>query len=110
MDPYIIIQLCTDSHAWKYQFCNVWESQEYQEIVKTWHARNAKVYLWDYTTDYVHYLVPMANWAVVAGNTRFNIRHGVRGIMYESEANDCDEMRAWVWAKQLWNPSSTRRR
>lgn len=104
VDPYIIIQLCTDSHAWKYQFCNVWESQEYQEIVKAWHARNAKVYLWDYTTDYVHYLVPMANWAVVAGNTRFNIRHGVRGIMYESEANDCDEMRAWVWAKQLWNP------
>ena len=24
--------------------------------------------------------------------------------MYESEANDNDEMRGWVWAKQLWNP------
>lgn len=104
VDDYIIIQLCTDAHAWKQQFCFVWESEEYQGALKAWHAAGAKVYLWDYTTDYVHYLVPMANWAVVAENTRFNVRNGVAGIMYESELNDVDEMRAWVWAKQLWNP------
>lgn len=104
VDPYIIIQLCTDSHAWKYQFCFLWESQEFQDIIKAWHAVSAKMYIWDYTTDYVHYPVPMANWPVVAGNTRFNIRNGATGIMYESEASDNDEMRGWVWAKQLWNP------
>ncbi len=104
VDDYIIIQLCTDSHAWKYQFCNLWESKEFPAILKAWHAVGARIFVWDYTTDYVHYLVPMANWAVVAGNTRFLIRHGATGIMYESEANDCDEMRGWVWAKQLWNP------
>jgi len=105
VDPYIIIQLCTDSHAWKYQFCYQWESPEFQSILKAWEAVKAPVFVWDYTTDYVHYLLPMANWQVVAANTRFMIQHGVAGIMYESEANDCDEMRAWVWAKQLWNPA-----
>jgi len=105
VDDYVIIQLCTDSHAWKYQFCFVRESEEFQQIIKAWHAVKAKVFIWDYTTDYVHYLVPMANWPVVAENTRFNIRHGAAGIMYESELNDVDEMRAWVWAKQLWNPT-----
>ena len=104
VDDYIIIQLCTDSHAWKHQFCFVWESEEFQQIIRAWHAVNAKVFIWDYTTDYVHYLVPMANWPVVAESTRFNIRNGATGIMYESELNDTDEMRAWVWAKQLWNP------
>ena len=104
VDDYIIIQLCTDSHAWKYQFCFLWESQEFQEIIRAWQAVKAKVFIWDYTTDYVHYLVPMANWPVVADNTRFLIRNGATGIMYESELNDIDEMRAWVWAKQLWNP------
>ena len=104
VDDYIIIQLCTDSHAWKYQFCFLWESQQFQEIIKAWHDVKAKIFVWDYTTDYVHYPVPMANWAVVAGNTRFLINNGANGIMYESEANDCDEMRGWVWAKQLWNP------
>lgn len=24
--------------------------------------------------------------------------------MYESKLNDIDELRGWVWAKQLWNP------
>ncbi len=105
VDDYIIIQLCTDSHAWKYQFCPVWESPDYQGYVKAWRAVGARIFLWDYTTDYVHYLVPLANWQVVAENTRFNVRQGVAGIMFESELNDVDEMRAWVWAKQLWNPA-----
>ena len=105
VDDSVILQLCTDSHAWKYQFCPVWESEEFQEIIKAWHARKARMFIWDYTTDYVHYLLPMPNWPVVAENTRFNIRNGAAGIMYESEMNDCDEMRAWVWAKQLWDPS-----
>ena len=30
VDDYVIIQLCTDSHAWKYQFCFVWESEQFQ--------------------------------------------------------------------------------
>jgi hypothetical protein len=105
VDDYVIIQLCTDSHAWKYQFCFLWESEQFQEMIKAWHDVKAKVFIWDYTTDYVHYLVPMANWPVVAENTRFNIRNGATGIMYESELNDVDEMRGWVWAKQLWNPA-----
>jgi hypothetical protein len=104
VDPYIIIQLCTDSHAWKYQFCTVQESTEFQGLLKAWRALDACIYMWDYTTDYVHYLVPMANWAVVAENTRFFVQNGVRGIMYEAEATDMDELRGWVWAKQLWNP------
>lgn len=105
VDPSVILQLCTDSHAWKYQFCPQWESEEFQGILKAWEARKARMFVWDYTTDYVHYLVPMANWQVVAENTRFMIRHGVTGLMYESEANDNDELRAWVWAKQMWNPA-----
>ena len=105
VDPYIIVQLCTDSHAWKYQFCFFTESEDYQRMLKAWHALNAKIYIWDYTTDYVHFLVPMANWPVVADNTRFNIANGATGIMYECESSDNDEMRGWVWAKQLWNPA-----
>ncbi len=105
VDDYVIVQLCTDSHAWKYQFCYVWESPDFQKMIRAWHAVKAKVFVWDYTTDYVHFLVPMANWAVVSENTRFNIRNGATGIMYESELNDIDEMRGWVWAKQLWNPA-----
>ena len=104
VDDYVVVQLCTDSHAWKYQFCHVWESDAFQEMIRAWRDVKARVFIWDYTTDYVHYLVPMANWPVVAENTRFNIRNGATGIMYESELNDIDEMRAWVWAKQLWSP------
>jgi len=88
VDDAAIVQLGTDSHAWKYQFCFAWESEESQAILKAWEAAGATVFIWDYTTDYVHYLLPMPNWQVVAENTRFYIRHGVAGLMYESEMND----------------------
>ncbi|MBM3497665.1 MAG: DUF4838 domain-containing protein, partial [Armatimonadetes bacterium] len=60
VDDYVIVQLCTDSHAWKYQFCFVWESEEFQAMLKAWQAVGARIFIWDYTTDYVHYLVPLA--------------------------------------------------
>jgi len=104
VDPYTIVWLCTDSHSWMYQFCFVWESEQFRQIIKAWQAARAKFYIWDYTGDYVHSLVPLANWPVVAGNTRFNIRSGAAGVMYEGNATDNDEMRAWVGAKLLWNP------
>jgi len=104
----VAIQLCTDSHAWKYQFCFITESHDFQTAIKAWAAIDAKVYIWDYTVDFVHYLVPMANMPVVQQNIKFYVDNNARGVMlqgaYMSNGCDMSDMRAWVWAKQLWNP------
>jgi outer membrane protein assembly factor BamB len=104
----VIIHLATDSHAWKYQFCFTTESHDFQTALKAWHAIGADIHIWDYTTSFVHYMVPMPNMPVVTDNIRFYIAHGAKGVMlqgaYQSPGGDRAPMRSWVWAKQLWNP------
>jgi hypothetical protein len=105
----VVVQLCTDAHAWKYQFCFTTESNDFQNYMKKWGNSGAGIFIWDYVTDYVHFLVPMANMPVVADNIRFYINNNAKGLMlqgtYMSNAGDMADMRSWVWAKQLWNPS-----
>lgn len=45
-----------------------------------------EIYIWDYTTDYVHSLVPMINMPVVTANMKFYMEHGAKGIMLEGDS------------------------
>ena len=105
----VVIHLATDSHAWKYQFCFTTESHDFQTALKAWHAIGADIHIWDYTTSFVHYMVPMPNMPVVSDNMRFYLANGAKGIMlqgaYQSPGGDRAPMRSWVWAKQMWNPA-----
>lgn len=105
----VVIQLCTDSHAWKYQFDYITDSELFPKAMKAWHAIGADMYIWDYTIDFVHYMVPMLNMPVVTHNMRFYIDNGARGIMHQGSftgpGSENGPMRAWVWTKQMWDPS-----
>jgi len=104
----VVVQLCTDGHAWKYQFCYTTESNGFQNSMISWGNSGAGIFVWDYVTDYVHMLVPMANMPVVSDNMRFYLQHNAKGIMLQgtcySGGGDMSDMRAWVWGKQMWNP------
>ncbi|MBQ0105880.1 MAG: DUF4838 domain-containing protein, partial [Armatimonadetes bacterium] len=103
----VVVQLCTDSHAWKYQFCFTTESDEFAPKMIEWGKSGADVFIWDYVADYVHMLVPMANLPVIRDNMQFYIDNNAKGIMLQgtcySDGGDMSDMRGWVWAKQLWD-------
>jgi hypothetical protein len=78
------------------------------KLMSDWSAVGCQVYIWDYTVNYSHYLAPMPNLDVIAANTRYWIRNGVRGVMLEGAyqgPGDQDELKSWVAAKLMWNPS-----
>jgi len=105
----VVIRLCTDMHAWSSPFLFVTETERFQTALKAWDRLGAKLSIWDYTTSFGAYLRPWPNMPVVTGNIRFYREHGVTGIMlqgcYQSPGGQRAPMRAWVWAKQLWDPS-----
>ncbi len=105
----VVIMVCADSHAWSYPFLHVSETEKFQKALKAWHAIGANIWVWDYTTNFSHYPIPMPNMPVVTPNMRFYINHGARGIIlqgsYHTLGGDNAPMRCWVWAKQLWDPS-----
>jgi hypothetical protein len=76
--------------------------------IRDWRRLTDRLYVWDYTTDFSHYLLPFPNWYVLGPNARFFHRHGVVGLFeqgaYQSFSSEMSELRAWVLAQLLWNP------
>lgn len=105
----VVIQLCTDSHAWSYPFRTIEETEQFQNAMKGWAAIGADIYVWDYTCNFSHYAAPTPNWQVVTDSIRFFVKKNAKGVMlqgnYQTPGTGDGFMRSWVWAKQLWNPS-----
>ncbi|MBP5621479.1 MAG: DUF4838 domain-containing protein, partial [Thermoguttaceae bacterium] len=63
----------------------------------------------DYATDFAFYLLPFPNYRVLAPNINFYVDHNVVGFFeqgdYQCETGDFVQLRNWVVAKLLWNPS-----
>ena len=107
--PNVVIQLCTDRHAWATPFLTVTETEQFQAAMKGWAAIGARIHIWDYTVNFSGYSLPMPNMPVVTPDIRFYIAHNAQGVMlqgaYQSPGSDNGPMRSWVWGKQLWNPA-----
>ena len=105
----VVIQLCTDRHAWKRPFFTLLETEQFSSALRGWHAIGANTSIWHYTVNFHHYPIPMPNWQVVDRDIEILISHGARGIMlqgaYQSPGGENAAMRSWIWAKKLWNPA-----
>ncbi len=105
--PNVIIRLCSIE-------CNFRESLEhpsnakFADDIRGWSKSCQRLYIWDYTTDFGHYVQPHPNWFVLGDNLRFFQAHGVRGVFeqgaYQSHGSEMAELRAWLLGQLLWNP------
>lgn len=107
--PNVAIQICTDSHAWPYPFFLITETDKFQKAMKAWEAIGATMHVWDYTVNYQFYMLPMPNMQVVTSSIRFFVEHNASGVLLQGNVEDRGsargDMRCWVWAKLLWDPS-----
>jgi len=77
-------------------------------------AEGAKLYIWDYTTDFNFYPNPFPNLHTFADNYQFYIENGVRGTFQQgylepggsSSNGEFAELRVYLMAKLLWNPGA----
>jgi hypothetical protein len=77
-------------------------------IVASWSKIHNRLYIWDYNSNFAHYLAPMPNIDVMAANIRFWVKNHAEGVMLEggnAGLAEGDEMKSWVTAKLLWDPS-----
>jgi len=76
-----------------------------------WSKLSRRLYVWDYTVDFAHYLMMMANFDALAGNIRFFRANGVtdlfeQGVSARNEGHHAffAELKAYALAKLMWNP------
>jgi hypothetical protein len=82
--------------------------------IRKWSEICRRLYVWDYVTDFSHYVHPHPNWFTMGANMRFFQDYGVKGVFeegaYAGPGAEMAEMRNWVLAQLLWNPRQDDRR
>ena len=109
----VIIRLCSIECC----FChplddpNCPHNVEFKKDIEEWAAICNNLYIWDYTTDFLCYLSPFPNLAVLQKNVKFFKNHHVIGMFeqgnYQSLSGEFGELRGYLLAKLLWNPDMT---
>ncbi len=101
------VRLCNDTvGAWSRPFTPA-ERCPVADLIRAWAAAHDRIYVWDYTVNFSHYLAPMPNLDVIAANIRFWVKNKAEGVMLEGGyvgPAERDELKSWA-AKLMWDPT-----
>ena len=106
--PNVIIRLCTSECSFAQPLTGE-QNKAFREVIEGWSRICNRLYIWDYVVNFRHYVQPHPNLRVLSPNVRFFIAHHAKGILEQGDhtslGGELAELRAWVLAKLLWNPS-----
>ncbi len=82
---------------------------DFKRDIETWSSISAQLYIWDYVTNFAQYLLPHPNLQVLAPNIRCFVANKAIGLFEQGDAGsscgDFVELRAWLLAHLMWEPS-----
>ncbi len=82
-------------------------NKNFVENVRKWGKICERLYVWDYMTNFSHFILPYPNLKILGPNIKFMAANNVKGVFsqgaYSSFGAEMAELRAWVTAKLLWN-------
>lgn len=108
----VIVRLCSIECCFSHPLAtdDYPQNVSFRDDIVGWSRLTQRLYVWDYVTDFPHYLLPFPNFKVLKPNIQFFVKHGVKGIFEEGNyapggGGEFAELRAYVLAKLLWNPN-----
>lgn len=107
--PNVIVRLCSIECCFSHSLESCEVNASFADDIRGWSKISDRLYVWDYVTDFAHYIQPFPNFYVLKPNIQFFVNHGVKGIFEEGNyapggGGEFAELRAYVMAKLLWNP------
>jgi len=106
--PNVVVRLCSIECSFL-QPLETETNATFGDDIRGWNEVSDRLWVWDYTTNFGHYIQPHPNLRVLGPNIRFFVENGVTGIFeqgaYQSPGGEMAELKAWMLAKLLWDPS-----
>ena len=106
--PNVAIRLATDV-MWADPFAPAATSEVFMAALTGWARVSDRIHIWDYQVNFGDYFQAWPSFYAKAENLRLFARNHVTGVMvqgaYQAPGNERQLMRAWVFAKLLWDPS-----
>lgn len=108
--PNVIVRLCSIECCFSHPLasCQSEANRTFCEDIRRWAKVSDRLWVWDYVTDFGHYLLPFPNQRVRDDNIRFFVRNNVKGIFeqdtYNTPHSEMAALGGYLTAKFLWNP------
>ncbi|NPV45806.1 MAG: DUF4838 domain-containing protein [Armatimonadetes bacterium] len=107
--PNVIVRLCSIECSFSQPLATGPQNAKFAEDMRQWSAISPQLYVWDYVTDFANYMIPHPNLRVLADNIRFFVDNKAIGLFEQGDAgcscSDFPELRAWLFAHLMWDPS-----
>lgn len=105
----VIVRLCSIECSFSQPLATGPQNEPFRRDMEAWSAISHQLYVWDYVTNFCQYLLPHPNLRVLAPNVRFFVDHKAIGLFEQGDAgstcSDFPELRAWLLAHLMWDPS-----
>jgi hypothetical protein len=108
--PNLIVRLCSIECCFSHPLatCDSRENRAFRDDLQAWSKVSQRLWIWDYTTDFAHYLMPFPNQRVRRPNIRFFVANHVKGIFEEDTPDtpnsELAALGGYLTAKFLWDP------
>lgn len=89
-----------------------YENAAFMKDLEAWSRLTNNLYVWDYNTNFHHYLMPFANIIALQENLKILRDHGARHVYaqgaYQGWHGEMAELKNYLVSKWLWNPDMDR--
>ena len=108
--PNVRIRLCPIGACEAHAYANCKDDAYFLHHLRGWSAITNQLYIWYYVTNFSHYLIPFPDFDELAADIPLYRKNGVVGIFLEGDyaeggGGENAELRSYVMARLLWNPS-----
>ncbi|MFO7975119.1 MAG: DUF4838 domain-containing protein [Candidatus Hydrogenedentota bacterium] len=105
----VIIRLCSIESSFSQPLATGPQNVDFKRDMEAWSAMAPNLFVWNYVTNFRNYILPHPNLRVLAPNIRFFVDNKAVGLFEQGDSScsisDFPELRAWLLAHLMWDPS-----
>lgn len=104
----VIVRMCTGGCS-SHPIADCQNNAGSRDAIRGWADICDRLYIWDYTTDFLQYLNPYPNFRTLKPNVQFFAANHVKGVFEqgnynEGKSGEFGELRVYLLGNLLWNP------
>jgi len=106
----VVIRLCDIECCFAHPLANgcTPRNKAFVDDLQAWAGRCDRLWIWDYMTNYAHYLLPLPNKRLLRDNIRLFAANHAAGVFeqgtYDTPDSELAALKAYLIATFLWNP------
>jgi hypothetical protein len=110
-EPNVVVRVCSLHACYSHPKTECPVNEPFLKALTSWCNITRHVYVWDYVTNFQHYHMPYPDLRIEAENIRLYQQLGVQGCFMQGsyasrgQGGEFAELRAYLLAKLLWDPS-----